>query len=179
MSSGYTGRPGRGEYSQFYAGYVARVPEGDIIAILRGQLRETASLLAPLSERQADFAYAPGKWTIREVIGHIADTERVMACRALRIARADTTPLPAFDENEYVPQGRFGERSLAGLLSEAEAVRAASVALFAGLPASAWEHLGTASGATISVRALACIIAGHELHHRALLKDRYLAVMGE
>ena len=177
MVSGYTGRPEPGEYSQFYAGYIARVPDGDIVAILRGQLRATQSLLAPLTASQADFAYASGKWTIREVVGHIADTERIMACRALRIARGDRTPLPGFDENEYVPQGRFDERSLPGLLTELEAVRASTVALFAGVPADAWERHGTASDAAISVRALACIIAGHELHHRALIETRYLAAM--
>jgi len=177
MPSGYTGRPEPGEFSHYYVGYVGRVPEGDIVAILRGQLRATQSLLAPLTDAQADFAYAPGKWTIKEVIGHIADTERIMAGRALRVARGDTTPLPGFDENEYVPQGRFGERSLAALLADLEAVRASTVALFAGLPANAWERRGTASDAPVSVRALACVIAGHELHHRALIETRYLAAM--
>lgn len=175
--SAYTGRPGPDEYSAFYSGYVARVPAGDLVAILGTQWRDTASLLVPLQETQADFAYEPGKWTIKEVVGHLADVERVLSGRALRIARGDTTALPGFDENDYVPQGRFGERPLPEILNEMAIVREATVVLFGGLPAGAWVRRGTANEANVSVRALACIIAGHELHHRALLETRYLPAL--
>lgn len=170
----YTERPDPAEYSPHFAGYVARVPEGDIIQVLQNQLAQTLMLLRPLSEAQGGFAYAPGKWSIKEVIGHMADTERVMAYRALCFARNDVTPLPPFDENEWAPEGRFGDRTMLSLMDELAAVRAASVALFAGLPAVAWLRAGEVVRQRTTVRALACIVAGHELHHRSGLRERYL-----
>jgi hypothetical protein len=169
-------RPQPGEYAPYYARYIERVPPGDILTILRDQLEDTRELLRRVPGSRADHAYAPGKWTIKEVVGHIADAERVFAYRALRIARGDTTPLPGFDENAYVPAGRFGDRPLGQLAEELAAVRTATVALLNGLPAGAWERTGTASDTTVSVRALAAIIAGHELHHRAILEERYLVI---
>jgi uncharacterized damage-inducible protein DinB len=171
----YVQRPAADEYVEFYAGYVARVPAGDIVRILAQQLSSTLELLAPLPPERAQHAYAPGKWTIGQVVGHLADAERIMAARALRFARGDTQPLPGFDENAYVPPARFEERALDSLAGELRAVRAASVALFDGLPPEAWTRRGSANGHEVSVRALACIIAGHELHHRAILSERYLA----
>jgi hypothetical protein len=166
-------RPAPDEYAAYYAGYVARVPAGDIVAILETQIERTRALLASVPETMADHAYAPGKWTIREVIGHLSDAERVFAYRALRFGRGDTTELAGFDENAYVPAGGFGGRSLASLIDELVAVRKASVALFRGLPAGAWLRRGVASGHVVTVRALAWIMAGHELHHRAILEERY------
>ncbi|HUF67973.1 MAG TPA: DinB family protein [Longimicrobiales bacterium] len=170
----YTGRPAAGEFSAFYTGYVARVPAGDIVAILRDQLADTLSLFEPLAEADAERPYAEGKWTLKQMLGHLADTERVMAYRALRIARGDTTPLPGFDENDYARAAGSDARSVDDLRNELVTTRAATVALLAGLPATAWERTGTASEATVSVRAMACIIAGHELHHRAIIRTRYL-----
>ena len=166
-------RPEPGEFHEYYAGYVKRVPAGDIVEILAAQLADTIGPLRLLDEARASFAYAPGKWTIAEVVGHLCDAERVMAQRALRFARGDTTPLPGFNENSYVPAGDFGGRSMSSLLDELAAVRAATVALFANLPPAAWTRSGRANDVPVSVRALACIIAGHERHHRALLKERY------
>ncbi|MFW6200951.1 MAG: DinB family protein, partial [Gemmatimonadota bacterium] len=127
-------RPSPDEYSDFFARYLARVPEGDIVAILRGQLADTVALLDAVPADREGHAYAAGKWTIKEVVGHLADSERVLAYRALRIARGDATPLPGFDENAYVPAGGFEARALAGITAELEAVRRATVALFEGLP---------------------------------------------
>lgn len=171
----YHERPDSGEYAPLYAGYVARVPAGDIVGILRRQVGETRALFEELGEERGDHAYAPGKWTIKEVVGHLADSERLLSCRALRFARGDETELPGFDEKAYAPAGRFGRRSLRSLLDELEAVRAATVALFDGLPEEAWLRRGVANRNPVTVRALAWIIAGHELHHREILKTRYLA----
>lgn len=171
----YSNRPDPSEYNTYFDRYISLVPAGDIIALLAVQLDDTVALLRDLTEEQALHAYAPGKWTIKEVIGHIADTERVFAHRALRFARADETPLPGFDENAYTPAGAFNVRPLASLISELSAVRRATVALLAGLPVEAWQRGGRASDNFITVRALAWTTAGHELHHRSILAQRYLA----
>jgi uncharacterized damage-inducible protein DinB len=171
-------KPGAGEYADHHANYVRLVPEGDIVAILATQLDDTLVPIRELTDEQARYAYAPGKWSVKEVLGHIADAERVFAYRALRIARADATPLASFDENAYTPVGRFNDRALASLLAEVAAVRGATVALFAGLPHDAWQRVGTASNRSVSVRACAWIIAGHELHHRNGLAQNYLPHLG-
>jgi uncharacterized damage-inducible protein DinB len=170
----YDIRPDHSEYNEYYRRYVAHVPDGNIVTTLGTLLDDTLATLGSVGEELAMHAYAPGKWSIKEVVGHIADAERIFACRALRIARGDGTPLAAFDENAYVPAGRFGDRSLASLLDEFAAVRQATVRLLAGLPEDAWTRSGIASGYDVSVRALAWIIAGHELHHRHILTTRYL-----
>ncbi|HSH44504.1 MAG TPA: DinB family protein [Longimicrobiales bacterium] len=166
-------RPADGEYAAFYAPYVERVPDGDVVETLVRGGDEMRRLLGGLAETQAEHAYAPGKWTIKQVVGHVADSERVFAYRALRIARGDETPLPGFDEKTYAPAGEFGARSLSDLLDEFSAVRAATVALLRGFPPAAWSRRGTASGQPVTVRGLAWITAGHALHHRAILKERY------
>lgn len=171
----YENRPAESEYNEWYRGYVAHVPDGDIVAILATQLNDTIALLRELKDEQARYAYAPDKWSIKQVVAHIADAERVFAYRMMRVARGDTTPLPSFDENAYAENGSFDDRPLPSLLAELAAVRGATVALAAGLPANAWERTGTASGSPVSVRALAWIIAGHELHHRGILGTRYMA----
>jgi hypothetical protein len=171
----YAQRPAQSEYLEYYHKYISRVPKGDIIAILATQLEDTLTLLRDVSDERGLHAYAPGKWTIKEVIGHMSDVERVMSYRALRFARGDRTPLPGFDENAYAPAGEFNARPIASLLAELTSARRATVALLAGLPAAAWARDGAANNAAVTVRALAWIIAGHELHHRELLATRYLA----
>ncbi len=172
---GYRQRPDTDEYDTFYAGYVARVPAGDLVTILEKQLADTCALFDRVPPEREDHAYAPGKWSIKEVVGHLADAERVLSYRALRIGRADATELAGYEEDAYVSAASFGRRSLDDLVRELRAVRRASVALFDGFGPEAWTRRGIANGSPVSVRALACIIAGHELHHRAILEERYLA----
>lgn len=166
-------RPAATEYAPNYGGYVSRVPEGDLIGLLETQRRETQSLLAGLTEAQALHRYAPGKWSVKEVIGHVADSERVFCYRAMRFARGDQTPLPGFDENLYAPAGRFDARPLSDLAAELDAVRRATLALLRSFDVEALARRGTANGKEVSVRALAYIIAGHERHHLAILRERY------
>jgi hypothetical protein len=170
-----TRRPAPDEYSPYYERYVARVPAGDLRAILERQIGDTQRLLATIPESRGEHRYAPGKWSIKDVVGHLGDTERIMCYRALRVARGDETPLPAFDENAYVPAANFGRRTLRDLAEEFAAVRGATLALFRHLDDEALDRRGTASDKTISARALGYIIAGHELHHLELLRTRYLA----
>jgi hypothetical protein len=172
-------RPGPDEYAPFYASYIARVPETDILQVLASEMEATLALLRSIPEERAGHRYADGKWSIREVVGHLADTERVMSYRALCIARGDATPLPGFDENRYVEEAHFDRRALPDLSDELEMVRRATLGLFGSLPDEAWQRRGTANQAEISVRALAYIIAGHELHHRNLLVSRYLSPVAE
>jgi hypothetical protein len=169
----YTERPEADEYAPFYGRYVTLVPTGDLVRVLDRQVARTATLLDGVPRERESYAYAHGKWTIREVVGHLADVERVMSYRALRIARDDATELPRFDEDDYVAAAGFDRRGLADLAAELRSVRRATVSLLAGLPPEAWTRRGWANGEPVSVRALACIIAGHELHHRAILEERY------
>lgn len=170
----YDSRPAAGEFAPFYQPYVDLVPPGDIIAILATQLDDTSALLRELSDQQAMYAYAPGKWSIKQVIGHLADAERVFAYRAMRFARGDETPLAGFDEVPYAAAGEFDQRPLPSLLAELSAARRSTLALLAGLPSQTWTRGGLANDKPVTVRALAWITAGHELHHRRILADRYL-----
>ena len=169
-----TARPESGEYAPYYDKYISLVPDGDIIRLLESQIRETAHLVRGVPEGRGGHRYAEGKWSIREVVGHVCDTERVFGYRAMRFARSDQTPLPRFDENAFVANSRLDTRTLASLIDEFEAVRAATVALLGGLDEDEWIRRGTANNTPMSVRALAWTIAGHERHHRGLLQERYL-----
>jgi len=166
-------RPESSEYAPFYHGYVATVPEGDVVALLRQSGGELHDALAAIPEDRGGFRYADGKWSIREVVGHMIDAERIFTYRALRIARGDMTPLAAFDENDYVKTAGSEARTLSNLARELGAVREASVQLFESLPDDAWGRSGVASGKNISVRALAYITAGHAMHHLGILRERY------
>jgi hypothetical protein len=168
-------RPKADEFFEYYGQYIAKVPDVDLISLLREQAVETVTLLQGLTPQQANYAYAPGKWTVKEVVGHISDAERIFTYRALRIARKDETPLESFDENAYVANADFGSRPLGDLLEELQVVRASSIHLAKSLDADALARRGTASGHGISVRALFYIIAGHERHHVDLLRERYLS----
>jgi hypothetical protein len=166
-------RPQANEHIPYYARYIDKVPGDDARVALVRQIDETRALLGPLDEARALHRYEPGKWSVKEVIGHLMDGERVFAYRALRFARKDETPLPGFDENHWVPAGNFDRRSLADLLDEFAAVREATVRMFGGFEESALTRMGSANDAPVSVRALAWMIAGHELHHRGILIERY------
>jgi uncharacterized damage-inducible protein DinB len=166
-------RPGTDEYAPFYHGYVAGLPEGDVLDILARQRDETTALFSTASADRWHFRYAPGKWSVAEVLGHLCDAERIMSYRALRFGRGDHTPVPGFEENDYVPTGRFDERRPDGLIAEYQTVRQATIALFTHLPDDAPARRGVANGAEVSVRALIHIIAGHERHHLGILRERY------
>ena len=167
-------RPDTDEYAPHYATYVDKVTEPDVTALLIAQGQSTARLLAGLDEKLAAYRYAERKWSLREVIGHLSDAERIFAYRLLRIARADPTPLSSFDEDTYVSAGQFERRSLADVAAEFASVRAATLTLIGGLDAEALARRGTASGKPVTARALAFIIAGHEKHHLGVIRERYL-----
>jgi hypothetical protein len=171
-------RPRADEYAPYYQKYVDLVPAGDLIALLNRQNDATVALLGRVKEGDAGYRYAPDKWSIREVVGHVADAERVFAYRALRFARGDEGALLSFDEKAFVAGGGFERRTLADLVAEFRAVRQATLALLRSLDEAAWARGGTASGKHVTVRALGHIIAGHEAHHVAILKERYGVVGG-
>ena len=166
-------RPAKTEYDTYYERYISLVPDEDVLVTLDLQLSETLILLRGLSEQHGAFRYEPKKWSVKEVLGHLIDTERVMSYRALRIGRNDRTPLAGFEQDDYIKYGDFDKRSVSNLSREFEQVRRATISLLRNLEPEAWERRGIANKVEVSVRALAYIIAGHELHHKAILKDRY------
>ena len=166
--------PDRSEYSDFYAGYVGRVAGADVLSVLEDQIAETAELLGGLDEEAAGHRYAPAKWSVREVVGHMIDAERVFVYRATAFARADSAPLPGFDENSWVEGADFDNRTLQSLLDELGHLRRSTLAFFAGLEEAAWARRGTANGVELTVRAIAFIVAGHHAHHLSVLRERYL-----
>jgi hypothetical protein len=169
-----THRPGVDEYATSFADYVDRIADDeDIVEVLAAQRDQVLARLEAIAETRGDYRYAPNKWSIKEMVGHLSDTERVFAYRALRIGRGDKTPLPSFDDQAYVAEVSAGNRTLADLAAEWGDVRRATIALFRNLPAVAWQRRGTASDQPISVRALAYIIAGHVRHHLEVLEARY------
>ena len=173
MSPTTISRPGSDEYAPYYETYISKVPDQDLHQLLASQIEVTCAMLSQVPESGADAAYAPGKWTIKEVAGHMVDTERIMAYRLLRVARGDTTPLPGFEQDDYVRGASFQSRTLASLIEEFRLARASTVALLRGLDGAALMRRGVADGKTVSARALAYIIAGHERHHVGILQQRY------
>jgi uncharacterized damage-inducible protein DinB len=164
-----------GEFLPYYGTYVALVEPGDVLASLEAQPNDTVAVVDAIGEERAGFRYAPDKWSVREVLGHMVDSERVFAYRALCAARGEAAALPGFDENAWVAGADFEQRTLGSLLGEFTAVRRATLALFRHLDDQALARRATANGAPVTARALAWIIAGHELHHRRLLDERYRA----
>jgi len=171
------GRPDPGEFGNNVAHYISRVMEDDPRAALETQLEQLFAVLSPVTEENASHRYAPGKWSIRQTIGHLADTERVLSYRALCFARGETKELPGFDEDTYVAHAAFDERTVEDLKTELTAVRNSTRQLFANLPREAWLRRGVANGNPASVRALAYTIVGHMRHHIAILDERYLPVL--
>lgn len=165
-------KPQADEYLAYYGKYIALVGD-DALSAMRMQAAGTPRLLQGVTESKAMFRYGPGKWSVKEVLGHVTDAERVFGHRALRFARADRTPLPGFDENAWVPAGGFDRHTFVDLVAEYQAVRSATLSLFGSFDEAALVRRGPANNAEVSVRALAHIIAGHELHHIGLLKERY------
>jgi uncharacterized damage-inducible protein DinB len=174
MATSIINKPDATEYAPYYDRYVSLVQGGDILASLGEQLKDTLDLFRSIPESQANHRYAPEKWSIKELVGHMIDSERIFGYRALRFARADTTPLPGFEQDDYIRNASFDDCRLEDLASEFEHVRRANLLMFKHLNKESWERRGTANDDEASVRALAYIIAGHELHHREILRTRYL-----
>jgi DinB family protein len=166
--------PEASEHDVYYVRYISLVPGSDILRTLAREPAETAALISRFTEEQGDYRYAPEKWSVKEVLGHLIDTERILSYRALRIARHDQTSIEGFEQDDYVRHGGFGNRTLAELSEEFQCIRRASLFLFRNLDAEAWMRRGVANQKEISVRALAYVIAGHELHHRRILRERYM-----
>ena len=166
-------RPEAAEYAEYYGSYISKVPGTDLLAVLEAERSSMAQILAGRSERDGNFAYAPGKWTVKEALGHITDAERIFTYRALRIGRGDNTPLPGFEQDDFIRNGNFAARTLADLAEEFLAVRAASIALFRSFNEEVWSRRGVASQKEVTARALGFITAGHQIHHRVILEERY------
>jgi hypothetical protein len=168
-------RPERSEFADYYSTYVNEVPEGDICQVLEAQASEVPKLLESIPEAQSDYRYAADKWSIREVLAHLNDCERLFVFRAFWFARGFTGPLPTFDQNVAMTSAAADQRPWADHIEEFRAVRAATLTLFRHLPLEAWDRSGIASDNPVTVRALAYITAGHVAHHVALLNERYLS----
>ena len=167
-------RPNASEYNPRYDRYIQLVPEENICIALAQQLHETVSFVHQVPEAIVDYRYAPGKWTTREVLGHILDTERILSFRLLSFARGDTTPLNRADEELYVKNGKFSRFPLLEWAEEYSLLRRSDIALVRHLPQEAWERTGTVSGLPISVRAVAYFMVGHERHHLQMIQNLYL-----
>ncbi len=166
-------RPAREEYGDFYAAYIAGVPDGDIRETLERESAVAAAFYAAIPETRSGFAYAPGKWTVGEVVGHIADCERVFAYRALRFGRGDGTPLAGFDQDPWVEASHASSRPWRDLVADFTVVRAATLQLMRSFSPEDWARSGEACDVQVTVRALVWILTGHELHHRRILAERY------
>jgi len=167
-------RPSQAEYAPFYQGYVEQVSESDIMQVLRSELDDLDVLLSHVPAEKETYAYADGKWTIRQIVGHLIDGERVFGYRALCIARGEKQNLPGFDQNDYMATAPYIEIELEDLLSEMRLVRLSNIAMLRSLNDEAWERTGTANANDVTVRAIAFIMAGHVRHHMKVLKERYL-----
>lgn len=175
MTQSVPGRPEPGEFAEWQAGYIAQVPGGDLVAAIERASHEASAFLRSIDESTSARRYAEGKWSVKQVLGHVVDAERIFGCRLLRIARGDETALPSFAQDDYAATARSDERTWNGLVDEFEALRRSHVFLFRSLAPGDWTRRGTVSGSAVSARALAYVLIGHELHHRKILAERYLA----
>lgn len=167
-------RPETTEFAEFYQTYIRLVVETDIVSALQDQLSELIGLFSQISDEYGRYAYADGKWTIKELLGHLIDGERVFSYRAFRISRADMTPLPGFDQEPYIKNANYDLFKISDLVEEFSHLRRSNILFFKGLDETGWGRIGTASGTPVSVRALAYIMVGHVRHHISILKERYL-----
>lgn len=169
-----TSRPADNEYAPFYSGYVSKVPDGPLHTLLADQLPVVLKFIRAIPEARGNFRYAPDKWSIKDVIQHVIDGERIFTYRALRIARGDQTPLPGWEEKAYAPVANADARTLADLAEEFELVRRATIALFTHFDHAALARWGVASTFDVTVRALGYITIGHVAHHLVVVRERYL-----
>ncbi len=167
-------RPDPNECEEYYRLYIDQVPEGDVLEILEGQLATTLTVLRAIDEEQGNYRYAPGKWSIKELLGHVVDIERVFAMRALAFARKDPGSWPGLEQDDYVDAANFDQRTVADLACEFEHLRRSNIVLFRSFDADTALRRGIASGFEFTVRAVVYIIAGHEIHHRRVLQEKYL-----
>lgn len=167
-------RPNKSEFPQYYAEYIKLVPEGELLQILKDDLSKTITFFEGISEEDGDFRYAPNKWSIKEVLSHITDTERIMSYRMLRVGRGDETALAGFDENLYVEGAQINRLPIRSILEEFIATRNATITLAQNMPERAWDNIGFANNTEITTRAIAYIIAGHAIHHKKIVTERYL-----
>jgi len=167
-------RPLEKEYEGHFGTYIQLVPEGDLLGILEEQGAAAERLFRNLSEEQGDYRYAPGKWSLKELIGHMIDTERIMTGRLLRIARGDKTPQPGFEQDDYVAYAGLDRLTLSFLIEDYAALRRSTLLLMRGIPDEAWTFMGVASGNAMSARAFAYVVAGHERHHLGIIRERYV-----
>jgi len=170
-------RPQTTDYAPYFAKYVMLVPEGDFLETLEAQLCELQRVLGPLTDKQGDFRYEPDKWSIKELLGHINDAERIFSYRLLRIARGDQTPLPGFEQDDYVQTANCSGQELSSLLAEFVSVRRATITLVRSLDGTSWQRRGISSNAPITALALGFVIVGHLAHHLKILEQRYLPVL--
>lgn len=173
MKLATVGKPEPSEYSPFYGVYISLIDNDNILKILDQQRRDMVLLLSGRSEEDGDLRYAPGKWTVKQVLGHINDTERIHSYRALRISRGDRTPLPGFEQDDYMRESPFARLKLSDLIEDFIAVRRSTLSLLRALDPVAWLRRGTVSNCEMSVRAMVYTLAGHELHHRRILEEKY------
>jgi len=166
-------RPEPGEYAPYYERYISLITGSDILGTLDGQRRQMLLLLSGRDQSDGDIRYAADKWSVKEVLGHVCDTERIFAYRALRISRGDRTPIEGFEQDDYVKNGPFARAPLAEIIEDYIAVRRATLTLLRNLEEAAWTRRGVANKNEVTVRALAYIMAGHELHHRRILEEKY------
>ncbi len=167
-------RPEKNEYASYYEGYIKDVQGNDPLRNLEDQFQEIQSLLQSLSDHKANYAYSDGKWTIKEVLGHIIDTERIMGYRALCISRKEKQSLPGFEQDDYVKESNFKDRTITNLLEDYRTVRKSTISLFKNFSEDMYYQKGVANDKKVTVLALLYIIAGHEMHHMKILKERYL-----
>lgn len=173
MPASFIPKPQPNEYNPYFDRYISLIPEGDVLTLLQTQVQETVQMLSRVPEAHAGFRYAADKWSIKEAVGHMCDTERIMAYRALRVGRGDTKPLPGFEQDDYIKTANFEQRSLEDLTREFAMIRQTTLVLFRNFEEAALMRMGTASDAPISVRALIYIVAGHERHHVRIFKEKY------
>lgn len=167
-------KPDPSEYNPYFERYIGTVSDGEILEILISQREAFVDFLDTVGEERASLRYAPGKWSINQVVGHIVDTERIFGARALAIVRGERAPLPSFEQDEYVEEANFDDRTLASLTAEFESLRRSHLALFGSFDDELWLRRGMAGGNEVSVRAIAWILAGHLIHHEGVIRDRYL-----
>jgi hypothetical protein len=170
-------RPAPGEYAEGYAPYLAAAPTGDPLRLLQSQADEWTVLYSGLSEAQGAFRYAPGKWSLKDLLQHLSDAERIFAYRCLRIGRGDATPLPGFDENAFAASADADSQPLAALVADFSAARQASLCLFRSLPEAAWANRGVSNGRELTARCIPYLCLGHAAHHLAVIRERYLPVL--